>query len=519
MNKTLGQNIVKFRKKLNMTQAQLAERLCVTYQTISNWERGVSFPDLDAIAKMCEIFAISSDELFGLKTQSMRSGSAQEKKRAKVVAYYQEKSKSAKLLTVLSFVVLISYVLISCFSNGMIKNTTLNAFLYVLTAPIFLISFVVSGVLFYFCKEYSLKKKVVFAYFILLIAYIALGVIGILSHYNALKAFVDSGDVYVSIKAVLLNNPTGNICMILSNIFYYLSSVLLYFAFKNKSNEGYIKKSTLIYFLCLLADMFFRYAFKYSLGIFYVVSFFILCLIKQDKTVEIPYYTDSRIIEEFEKEKESKAKLARELMPNSMTGIADGNRRVDEVEYSCEPSVKINVKEFFSGEKLLLVMGCIIGVVFIFILSKWILSVADIIVVLGVLPTIFYAFAFLLKKGTNNIKINIVLFLVQIVSLVIQNLIFMENLSLRFLDNWVMVVAVLMQFACSTYFVLFYQKRCEVKLVKKLVLLGLNFALSCLLVIIGLVDYGTKLGMLFFVLIINLITVFIASFSCEDMIE
>ncbi len=38
----VGKNIKRFREEKKMTQDELAEKLCVTRQAISNWERGVS---------------------------------------------------------------------------------------------------------------------------------------------------------------------------------------------------------------------------------------------------------------------------------------------------------------------------------------------------------------------------------------------------------------------------------------------------------------------------------------------
>ena len=46
---TIGKNIKKLRTAAGLTQEQLAERLFVTRQTVSNWERGTSWPDLDQL--------------------------------------------------------------------------------------------------------------------------------------------------------------------------------------------------------------------------------------------------------------------------------------------------------------------------------------------------------------------------------------------------------------------------------------------------------------------------------------
>ena len=46
---TIGSNIKKLRTGQGLTQDQLAERLFVTRQTVSNWERGASQPDLEQL--------------------------------------------------------------------------------------------------------------------------------------------------------------------------------------------------------------------------------------------------------------------------------------------------------------------------------------------------------------------------------------------------------------------------------------------------------------------------------------
>ena len=59
----LGNNIKKYRKRQNLTQVQLAEKLLVSYQAISNWERGLKYPDLENAYKLAEIFRVSLDAL------------------------------------------------------------------------------------------------------------------------------------------------------------------------------------------------------------------------------------------------------------------------------------------------------------------------------------------------------------------------------------------------------------------------------------------------------------------------
>lgn len=59
----LGKNIVKLRKDNNLTQDELAEKLFVTRQTVSNWETGKNYPDLETIVKISNEFNIPLDVL------------------------------------------------------------------------------------------------------------------------------------------------------------------------------------------------------------------------------------------------------------------------------------------------------------------------------------------------------------------------------------------------------------------------------------------------------------------------
>ena len=59
----VGKNISKIRKDNNLTQDDLAEKYYVTRQTISNWENGKSYPDLETLVKISNDFNISLDVL------------------------------------------------------------------------------------------------------------------------------------------------------------------------------------------------------------------------------------------------------------------------------------------------------------------------------------------------------------------------------------------------------------------------------------------------------------------------
>jgi len=62
----LGENIKKLRREKGLTQENLAEFLGVTFQSVSNWERGESYPDITMLPEIAGFFKVSVDEILGL---------------------------------------------------------------------------------------------------------------------------------------------------------------------------------------------------------------------------------------------------------------------------------------------------------------------------------------------------------------------------------------------------------------------------------------------------------------------
>lgn len=61
----IGRKIFSLRKSRNMTQVNLADKLGITYQAVSSWERGNSMPDIEKLPEIAKLFEISIDELIG----------------------------------------------------------------------------------------------------------------------------------------------------------------------------------------------------------------------------------------------------------------------------------------------------------------------------------------------------------------------------------------------------------------------------------------------------------------------
>ena len=59
----LGKQIKKYRQEAQLSQEELADRVYVSRQTISNWENDKSYPDVNSLVLLSEIFQISLDIL------------------------------------------------------------------------------------------------------------------------------------------------------------------------------------------------------------------------------------------------------------------------------------------------------------------------------------------------------------------------------------------------------------------------------------------------------------------------
>ena len=68
---TIGKRIAQHRKRMGLTQDQLAEKLGITAQAISKWENDLSCPDIAILPKLADYFGISIDELMGYKLNAL----------------------------------------------------------------------------------------------------------------------------------------------------------------------------------------------------------------------------------------------------------------------------------------------------------------------------------------------------------------------------------------------------------------------------------------------------------------
>lgn len=89
-----GENLYNLRKMAKMSQEKLAEKMNVTRQSVSKWENGESYPEMEKIMKLCDIFHCKINDL--VHENMVDINSLDEDIKMSVVKFKEEKQKKIK---------------------------------------------------------------------------------------------------------------------------------------------------------------------------------------------------------------------------------------------------------------------------------------------------------------------------------------------------------------------------------------------------------------------------------------
>ena len=95
----IGENIKRLRAEKGITQEELADLLFVSFQTVSKWERNISYPDVEIIPAIANYFGVTIDELMGnskVKEEAEITKRLQEYERLELEYKDEEKNVLAK---------------------------------------------------------------------------------------------------------------------------------------------------------------------------------------------------------------------------------------------------------------------------------------------------------------------------------------------------------------------------------------------------------------------------------------
>ena len=69
MNIEIANRLIELRKKSGLSQEELADRLGLSRQAVSKWERGLSFPDVSMLEPLSELLGVSIMEILAGERQ------------------------------------------------------------------------------------------------------------------------------------------------------------------------------------------------------------------------------------------------------------------------------------------------------------------------------------------------------------------------------------------------------------------------------------------------------------------
>lgn len=103
----IGLFISKCRKKQNLTQKELADKIGVTDSAISKWERGKGLPDLSLLESLTKELNITLNEFFAAKNISNKELTKTSENNIKnIMNYYKDKRKRFKLYIIVATIII-----------------------------------------------------------------------------------------------------------------------------------------------------------------------------------------------------------------------------------------------------------------------------------------------------------------------------------------------------------------------------------------------------------------------------
>ena len=117
----IGRFIAECRKKANLTQMQLAEKLGITDKAVSKWGRGVAMPDTSIMLELCDILSISVNELLSGEKINMENDNQKTEQLLLDMAKELEKKNKAVwssmwVIMIVSMTALFAGILIAAFA-------------------------------------------------------------------------------------------------------------------------------------------------------------------------------------------------------------------------------------------------------------------------------------------------------------------------------------------------------------------------------------------------------------------
>ncbi len=162
-NQKFGRFIRDLRKKANMTQKELGEKLNVTDKAVSKWERGLGFPDITIINLLAETFGITASEVLNAEIGKKDTIDVEKAVQEAVEKVTNEKEKKEnrkrKLIKIVKILSIIIFVLMLLLQLGYLCIMKPNGYEYINDLIFYIVNelIMITGVAFLILQLKKLK--------------------------------------------------------------------------------------------------------------------------------------------------------------------------------------------------------------------------------------------------------------------------------------------------------------------------------------------------------------------------
>jgi transcriptional regulator with XRE-family HTH domain len=129
----IAENITGLRKKSQLTQAELANKLGFTDKAVSKWERGLSLPDAPTLKKLAELFQVDVDYLFEPHVYDPLDAESERKLKKKEVLV-----KTVYIVSLFLISAILVAILLSAIADIYDETAKIRAYLFILPGLAFL---------------------------------------------------------------------------------------------------------------------------------------------------------------------------------------------------------------------------------------------------------------------------------------------------------------------------------------------------------------------------------------------
>ena len=253
-NQKFGRFIRDLRKKANMTQKELGEKLNVTDKAVSKWERGLGFPDITILNSLAEIFGITASELLNAELGNKENVNLEKAVQDAIEKVTKEKEKKEnrkrKIKKILKIISIIIFALMVILQLGYLFVMKTHGYEYISDSLFYIVNefIIIFGVLFLILQ---IKNKKIIKIVSIIIACI-LSIVNIafmINNASQIKSIISFSNDFSNELVLKIDKETGETQFLRNSKLIIFAKPTEYFEY---SVDGNIKHQWLTNDICNL---------------------------------------------------------------------------------------------------------------------------------------------------------------------------------------------------------------------------------------------------------------------------